>query len=208
VRDVFGLADLARPADFFPGEPLRMLAIGTIEPRKDYAASVALTAALNVSGIPAELHIVGRRGWGQHAFIDEAPPFLTLHGYLDDSGLRSLAGRCHLLLSTAKAEGLGLPLLEIQHGGLPVVAPAGPVFSEVLGSSGLFIRPENPEEAAGLIGAYARDGRLRQAAAAARGNVARWNALAARDGETFRAFLSEGEAAYRDMPNATVAPRR
>ncbi len=208
VRDVFGLGDLAGPASYVPGEPLRLLAIGTIEPRKDYAAAVALTGALNAAGVPAELHVVGRVGWGRHDFLDAAPPFLTLHGYLDDSGMRSLAGRCHLLLSTAKAEGLGLPLLEVQHGGLPVVAPTGPVFSEVLGRSGLFIRPEDPEGSARTLVGFAREGSLAASAAAARDNVARWNALAAADADRFRAFLDQGAPAYGNDPTAVIPPDR
>jgi glycosyltransferase involved in cell wall biosynthesis len=205
VRDVFGLGGLVGPAAYDPGEPLRLLAIGTIEPRKNYPAAVAIAAALNAAGIPAELHLVGRVGWGRHAFLEAPPPFLTLHGYLDDSGLRNLAGRCHLLLSTAKAEGLGLPLLEVQHGGLPVAAPAAAVFSEVLGESGLFIRPEEPEEAALALLDHARSGRLASAAAASRDNVARWNGLASRDFARFRAFLTGDAAAYGD-PEAVVPP--
>ncbi|GEP00871.1 glycosyltransferase [Methylobacterium haplocladii] len=206
VRDVFGLGELAGPAAYVPGEPLRLLAIGTIEPRKDYGAAVAVTAALVAAGIPTELHIVGRVGWGRHPFLDTLPAFLTLHGYLDDSGLRALAGRCHALVSTARAEGLGLPLLEIQHGGLPVIAPTGAVFSEVLGESGLFIRPEAPEDSARAILAAAHDGRLAASAEASRGNVARWNALAAADADRFRAFLARGPAAYADDPASVIPP--
>lgn len=205
VRDVFGLGDLAGPATYVPGEPLRLLAIGTVEPRKNYPAAVAITAALNAAGIPAELHLVGRIGWGRHDFLDAPPPFLTLHGYLDDSGLRSLAGRCHMLLSTAKAEGLGLPLLEVQHGGLPVAAPVAPVFSEVLGSSGLFIHPERPEEAARELLGFARSGRLAQAAAFSRNNVAHWNARASDDFARFRAFLERDASAYGN-PEGVVSP--
>ncbi len=198
VRDVFGLADLVRPPAFAPGEPLRILAIGTIEPRKDYPAALALVAALIAAGCPAELHVVGRVGWGRHDFLAAPPPFLSLHGYVDDAGLRALVGRCHLLLSTSKAEGLGLPLLEVQHGGLPVVAPAGPVFTEVLGSSALFVDPADPDRAAADLLAFVRTGGLDRAARAARGNVARWNDLAARDAERFRRFLAQGKTAYAD----------
>lgn len=205
VRDVFGLAASAGPAAFAPGRPLRVLAIGTIEPRKDYAAAIAIVAALNAAGIPAELHLVGRVGWGAHPFVEAPPPFLTLHGYVDDAGLGAIVAGCHLLLSTSKAEGLGLPLLEVQHGGLPVVAPAGPVFSEVLGESGFLVAPEDATAAARAIGAWiARDG-LAAASAAARGNVARWNAEAAADVARFRQFLAIGRAAY-DAPGSTVPP--
>lgn len=196
VHDVFGLADAAGAAPFREDEPLRLLAIGTVEPRKDYPASIALVDALNRAGIPAELHIVGRIGWGRHDFIESPPPFLTVHGYVGDEDLRRLAETCHLLLSTSKAEGLGLPLLEIQHGGLPVVAPEAAVFSEVLGSSGIFIRPGEPEAAARIVADAARSGGLSRAAALSRGNVARWNALCTQDAARFRAFLAEGPAAY------------
>ncbi|TXM64118.1 glycosyltransferase [Methylobacterium sp. WL120] len=204
VRDVFGLAGLPGPATFRPGAPLRLLAIGTIEPRKDYPAAIALTAALNRAGVPAELHVVGRLGWGRHAFLDDPPPFLTWHGYVGDEALRALAGSAHLLLSTSKAEGLGLPLLEIQHGGLPVVAPDDAVFREVLGESGLFIHPSDPEGSAATLIEAMRSGRLGQAATDARANVARWNRLASRDVDAFRAYLVEGASAYG--PDSLVPP--
>lgn len=205
VRDVFGLADLPGPAAYGPGEILRILAIGTIEPRKDYPAAIALVAALNAAGCPAELHVVGRVGWGRHDFLAAPPPFLTLHGYVDDAGLRALAGGCHLLLSTSKAEGLGLPLLEVQHGGLPVVAPVGPVFTEVLGPSGLFVEPADPGRAAADLLTFIRAGGLDRAARAARANVARWNGLAAEDAERFRRFLADGDTVYAGDREGVIA---
>jgi glycosyltransferase involved in cell wall biosynthesis len=198
VRDAFGLADLPGPASYDPGMPLRLLAIGTIEPRKDYAASLALVAALNRAGMPAELHLVGRVGWGRHAFLDDPPPYLHRYGYLADAELRALAGSCHLLLSTSKAEGLGLPLLEVQHGGLPVVAPDAPVFREVLDASALLIRPEDPEAAAAALAAWVGEGGLARSAAESRGNVARWNAAASEDKERFGRFLAGDPDAYAE----------
>ncbi|MDP4021220.1 glycosyltransferase [Methylobacterium sp. NEAU 140] len=203
VRDVFGLAGRARPAPLAPGVALRLLAIGTVEPRKDYPAAIALTAALNRAGVPTELHIVGRVGWGRHAFLDDPPPFLHLHGYVSDGDLRALAGRCHALLSTSKAEGLGLPLLEVQHGGLPVIAPEGPVFDEVLAGSGLLVRPEDPNAAAAAVSGWIAAGGLERAADAGPRNVARWNALAAGDAERLRRFLADDPGAYAE-PGATV----
>ena len=203
VRDAFGLGDLPGPAPFAPGAPLRLLAIGTIEPRKDYPAALALTAALNRAGVPAELHLVGRVGWGRHAFLDDPPPFLHRYGYLSDAELRALAGSCHLLLSTSKAEGLGLPLLEVQHGGLPVVAPDAPVFREVLGESALLISPGAPESAASALVSWIAQAGLTRAAAASRRNVADWNAAASGDSERFQRFLAGDADAYA-APGATV----
>ena len=205
VRDVFGLAALPGPAAFAPGTPLRLLAVGTIEPRKDYPAALALTAALNRAGVPAELHLVGRVAWGRHPFLDDPPPWLRLHGYLPDDDLRQLAGRSHLLLSTSKAEGLGLPLLEVQHGGMPVVAPDAPVFREVLGEAGLLIRTDAPEPSAAALKAWIASGGLDRAARASRENVVRWNALAAADAARFARFLAGDPDAYAE-PDSVVPP--
>jgi glycosyltransferase involved in cell wall biosynthesis len=196
VRDAFGLGDLPGPAPHGDGKPLRLLAIGTIEPRKNYPAALALTAALIRAGIAAELHLVGRVGWGRHDFLQDPPDFLHRHGYLSDAELRSLVASCHLLVSTSKAEGLGLPMLEVQHGGLPVAAPDDPVFREVLGTSGLLVRPEDPETAADALAAWIAGGGLIGAAERSRSNVARWNAMAADDGRRFQRFLSGDGAAY------------
>lgn len=198
VRDVFGLGSLPGPAAYAPGAPLRLLALGTIEPRKDYPAALALTEALNHAGCPAELHLVGRVAWGRHPFVADPPPYLRLHGYLPDGALRRLAGECHLLLSTSKAEGLGLPLLEVQHGGLPVVAPDGPVFREVLGASGLLIRTETPGPSAAALAAWVAAGGLARAARDSRANVARWNALAAGDAVRFARYLAGDPDAYAE----------
>lgn len=199
VRDVFKLSRRTGPGAVGPGTTLRLLAIGTVEPRKNYAASIAIVEALNGMGVPAELHLVGRVGWGRHAFLDAPPPYLHLHGYLADSELQALAETCHALLSTSKAEGLGLPLLEVQHGGLPVIAPEGPVFREVLGGSGLLIQPGEAAESARAIAGWVASGSFAGAAREARQNVERWNALATRDAGRLLALLDGDPRAYAEQ---------
>ncbi len=197
VRNVFGLT--ARPASRAPGtaRPFRLVAIGTVEPRKNYEGAVAVAAALNALGWPTELHIVGRLGWGRHAFVDRPPSFLTLHGYLDGNATRALIESADALISTSHAEGVGLPLLEVQHGSVPVIAPVGAVFREVLGESGLLIPRDDPAAAAAsIIEAFDRPAQRSLLRDRALGNVARWNALAREDGELFRAFLSRGREVY------------
>lgn len=196
VRDVFGLAKRVGPGPRRPSDPLRLLAIGTVEPRKNYPASLAVVEALNSIGVPAELHIVGRAGWGKHAFLDAPPSYLHMHGYLPDSDLLALANSCHALLSTSKAEGLGLPLLEVQHGGIPVIAPDAPVFREVLGRSGLLIHAEDAERSARAIAAWVDSEDFNHGAQTARDNVERWNSLAAQDAGRLLALLDGDPRAY------------
>ena len=65
VGNVFDLAPGDRAARPPNSKPLRLIAIGTVEPRKNYAAAAAIAeriAKLHPHG--AELSIVGRDGWG------------------------------------------------------------------------------------------------------------------------------------------------
>ncbi|MCX5495978.1 glycosyltransferase [Kaistia dalseonensis] len=180
IRDVFGVADPARPPRVWrAGTPLRLIAIGTVEPRKNLAASAAIVAALRARGIDAHLDIVGRFGWGDETTALQADPHVTLHGYQEAEAVRALIGSAHALISTSHDEGLGLTLLEAQHGGLDVIASDLPVFREVLGASGLLVDPARPGEAADAI--IARAGDLERAAALAAANLARWNASADQD---------------------------
>ena len=79
-------------------------------------------------------------------------------------------------------EGLGLPLLEGQYAGLPVVAPDKPVFREVLAESGLLIDPADARGAADRIAALLRGPDWRRAwVVAGERNLARWLDLAAKD---------------------------
>lgn len=183
MRDVFGAADLPARQAPRPGGPFRLMALATVEPRKNLPAAAAIAAALRQQhGFDASLEIVGRIGWGGEEKRLAKLPGVTLSGYLDEDGVRAALGRAHALISTSFDEGLGLPLLEAQHAGLPVIAPDAPVFHEVLAGSGLHIDPAVPAAAAAaIVTRLSDDGAFAQAAAAGRANVARWNALAAAD---------------------------
>lgn len=187
VRDVFAVGGLAEAAvagrRVAPGGPLDVIAVGTIEPRKNLAAAVAIVERLRQAhGYGAVLHLVGRPGWGGEAERLAALPGVVVHGYQPPERVRDLLSRAHVFLSTSHDEGLGLPLIEAQYAGLPVVAPEKAVFREVLGGSGLLVDPAEPGWAAERIAALlAEPGAFERAAAEARKNVARWNAAAAGD---------------------------
>lgn len=191
IGNVFGLSP--RPlATNRPDGPLIVGAIGTIEPRKNFLAAArvcqALAARLNRD---VELHIIGRRGWGEDADRLAGMKHVHLYGFLPDEAVRGLIERFDFLICTSHDEGLGLPLLEVQHAGIPVVAPDQEVFREVLGSSGTFIDPSDPKGAAATIeGLLGRSDWREQCRASAIGNVERWNAQADADRTSIIAFLS------------------
>jgi glycosyltransferase involved in cell wall biosynthesis len=182
---------------------LRLVAVGTVEPRKNLVAAGAIVGALRERGFPeATLEVIGRRGWGDDWTTLSAMPGVTLHGYLPDQEATAVLDRADALISTSHEEGLGLPLLEAQYGGLPVIAPEQPVFSEVLGGSGIFINPAGPREASEIIAAALTQEHWRAAFIdRASMNLRRWNELASSDRSRVIEWLAQfgragGQAGY------------
>ena len=186
IRNVFDLSP-GRPE---AGAGLKLIALGTVEPRKNLFAATAIVTALRNRGVAATLDIVGRPGWGVDLGAMAAVPGVTLHGYQPMERVRDLAESADALISSSHDEGLGLPLLEAQYAGLQVIAPEKPVFREVLGESGLLVDTAAPDAAAERIAAMiAAPGWRAQAATAAAANLARWNAQAARDRDAIVALI-------------------
>jgi glycosyltransferase involved in cell wall biosynthesis len=183
VRNVFNLhpADRAeRPA---APQTLRLIAVGTVEPRKNFVLAARIVAALRQNGFPdATLDIVGRKGWGPDWDELARMPGITLHGYLTAERATELLRAADALICTSHEEGLGLPLLEAQYAGLPIVAPYDTIFREVLGASGIFITRDDASAAAkSIAAALAADHWRRAYVDAGSRNIARWNALADAD---------------------------
>ena len=153
-----------------------------------------------ILGQPVEFHIVGRRGWGADFDALSGMPHVKLHGFLPDHEARALIETFDLLLCTSHDEGLGLPLLELEYSGVPVVAPDKPVFREVLATSGTYFAPGDAESAATAMASLLRSADWRsRSAEAARLNLERWNKLASSDRARIREVL-------RDL-GASASPR-
>lgn len=181
VRNVFDLE--SKRQDDCGNRPLRLVALGTVEPRKNFVAAAKIIGALRTRGFPgATLDIVGRQGWGDDWRTLETFAGVTLHGYQASGRVKQLLEDADIFICTSHDEGLGLPLLEAQYGGLPVVAPDAGIFHEVLGVSGIFVDPADPGAAAARIAATLsnRQWRSRYAALAAQ-NLKGWNTLASAD---------------------------
>jgi glycosyltransferase involved in cell wall biosynthesis len=191
VRNVFDLESKERTER--EPQPLRLVALGTVEPRKNFVAAARITSALRTQGFSkATLDIVGRRGWGDDWRSLEAFPGVTLHGYQPSGRVRQLLHDADIFICTSHDEGLGLPLLEAQYAGLPIVAPDSAIFHEVLDASGIFVDPAEPAAAAAKIAAMLshRQWRSRYIALAAQ-NLNRWNTLAAADRDAVIGLIAE-----------------
>jgi glycosyltransferase involved in cell wall biosynthesis len=183
VRNVFNLQSGERGERSPEPAPLRVVALGTIEPRKNFVAAAGIVRELRQHGFPgATLDLVGRKGWGDDWQTLERMSCVTLHGYQSAEAVTRILDQADVFICTSHDEGLGLPLLEAQYAGLPIIAPDAPIFHEVLGSSGIFIDPADHAGAAASIAGAISGMRWRaRYVAASDQNLTRWNALAASD---------------------------
>jgi glycosyltransferase involved in cell wall biosynthesis len=122
-----------------------VLAVGTLEPRKNLARAVE---AARLNGV--ELRVVGASGWGGVA----VPGWV---GRVDDAELAALYRGARCLVFPSLYEGFGLPILEAMACGTPVVTSSGGATEEVSGGAAVLVDPRSPEAiAAGIVEAERR----------------------------------------------------
>ncbi len=197
VRNVFSLSNDLRGSKANVTGALKLIALGTVEPRKNLIAAANIIAALRAGAFPdATLDILGKIGWGGEEEKLKNLAGVTLHGYKSTSEIKELIENSDLLISTSHDEGLGLPLLEAQYAGIGIIAPDQPVFREVLGNSGTFIDSADPNGSALIITSMVSNTGWRLAQAKlSKQNLQRWNELAASDHIQVIALL--GSLAHR-----------
>lgn len=114
------------------------IVVGTIEPRKNHLLLLHLWRSMATSPTPPPLLvIVGRRGWENEMVLDmldrctATAPHLREFGDLNDNEVAALLAGARALLMPSFAEGLGVPLLEAGHLGVPIIAADLPALREV-----------------------------------------------------------------------------
>lgn len=138
------------------GTPI-FLMVGTVEPRKGYAQTLAAFEKVWQRGDDICLVIVGNQGWMVEPLVErlrEHPELgrslFWLEGVSDDTLLELYRGSTALLMAS-RAEGFGLPLIEAARHRLPIIARDIPVFREVCGEHAFYFNGEDPEDLAEAI---------------------------------------------------------
>jgi glycosyltransferase involved in cell wall biosynthesis len=192
VRNVFGLTEGDRTSRPVRPRRLRVVSVGTIEPRKNFpkAAQICEALARRLDTV-VELHIIGRFGWGQDISHLSERANVILHGYIDDAAAGLVISDSDFMLCTSHDEGLCLPLIEVQYCGIPVIAPDRSIFREVLDSSGIFMQHDEPDQIANSIAdiVSAPFWRIKYALAS-KANIVRWNSIAEIDRGKVMSLLS------------------
>jgi glycosyltransferase involved in cell wall biosynthesis len=153
-----------------------VLAVGTLEPRKNLGAAVEGAALAGV-----ELRVAGMSGWG-------GVTVETWVGEPTDEVLAALIRGARCLVYPSLYEGFGLPILEAMACGTPVVTSRGGATEEVAGGAAVLVDAHDPSSVArGIAEAEARRDELVPAG------------LARAAGFTWGASADLVEALWRDL---------
>ncbi len=133
-----------------------VVAIGTIEPRKDYPLLVSAFGGVSAAHPDVALVIVGGDGWGvdRYRTAVEASPArgrILRVGYLGDRNLATALQNASALVYPSLYEGFGFPPLQAMAAGVPVVATAAGAVPEVVGDGALLVAPGDGDGLAGAI---------------------------------------------------------
>jgi len=156
IRVVPNAADPAFTGDGAREDGDYVLAVGTLEPRKNLARSIEASRRLGV-----DLRVAGMAGWGG---VDATGPGVSYVGFAADEELARLYRGALCVVYPSLYEGFGIPILEAMACGAPVVTSRGGATEEVAGGAAVLVDPEDVESiSAGIEQAIARREELRAA---------------------------------------------
>jgi glycosyltransferase involved in cell wall biosynthesis len=143
-----------------------LLAVGTIEPRKNLSRLLAAFEVLLAGGLTDGLALVGRRGWLYDDFfaaLERSPArdAVCFPGYVPDDDLPALYAGAQALVLPSLYEGFGLPVLEAMACGAPVACSNTSSLPEVAGDAALTFDPADVDGITGALRRLLTDAALR-----------------------------------------------
>lgn len=154
-----------------------LLAVGTIQPRKNYQMLIRAFKPV-ADNWPHQLIFAGGKGWLYDDMLAEIERQglegrVRFIGFVDDEDLPTLYSDATLYLFPSLYEGFGLPLLEAMQCGVPIVTSNASCLPEVAGKAAVSLPPTdeqswtaameqllaNPQQRTQLVGAGFRQAR-------------------------------------------------
>lgn len=180
VRVYSGIATPVTSGDPARGHALAggaryVLAIGTIEPRKNMPGLVRAFDVAAASDSDLRLVLAGGDGWGVDALdaaVAASPVAdrIARLGYVSDADHADLLAGASVLAYPSLYEGFGHPPFEAMAAGVPVVTTTAGSLPEVIGDAAEFVPPGDDAALADALTRVLTDGALR-AELVARGRV-------------------------------------
>lgn len=173
-----------------------ILALGTLQPRKNFERLVEAYAALRRSGrTDHHLVIVGKAGRAAARLRERIARLgleerVHLRGYLAAADVPAVYRAATCFVFPSLYEGFGLPVLEAMACGTPVIASNQAAVPEVAGDAAVLVDPYRVGELAGAIERVLADPALRarlRAGGLARAATFSWEETARRTAEVYRA---------------------
>lgn len=137
-----------------------VLLVSTLEPRKGHWVLLDAMEVLWARGIDANCLFIGRIGWN----VEELAQRLRRHRErsrrlfhltdASDSDVAQAYAHASVTAYPSLAEGLGLPIIEAELSGCPVVCTDIPVFREVAGPETTLFSPRTGEALADALAPY------------------------------------------------------
>ena len=130
-----------------------ILAVGTIEPRKNIQGLLKACKILFDKQSDIDLVLCGSKGWKCDELVNEImggdlSKRIRWTGYVDQAELPALYSGARVFVYPSLYEGFGLPCLEAMAAGVPVVCSGTTSVPEVVGETAIKVEPENPESIA------------------------------------------------------------
>lgn len=144
-----------------------LLAVGTVQPRKNYARLVTALKQLRSGGMEISLVVAGGRGWLESPIYatvqaEQLEPYVKFLGYVDDGDLPALYSHAEVFVMPSLYEGFGLPVLEAMACGVPVVTSNVSSLPEAAGEAAMLVDPLNVDELAHALRRVLEDSGMRE----------------------------------------------
>jgi glycosyltransferase involved in cell wall biosynthesis len=140
------------------------LYLGTLQPRKNLARLITAFAALEPEAI---LVLAGKRGWLYKDLFAQIRRMslegrVLFPGYVPDEDKAALLSGALAFVFPSLYEGFGLPVLEAQACGCPVITSTTSSLPEVAGDAALLVDPGNTDAITAALQRIAADPGLRE----------------------------------------------
>ena len=144
-----------------------ILALGTLQPRKNLVRLVQAYGRLRAQGAKTKLVLAGGKGWLYQEILAEIERLnldndVILPGFVPDNELALWYNAAALLAYPSLYEGFGLPVVEAMACGTPVVSSNVSSMPEAAGSAGLLVDPHNTEALANALHRALTEAALRE----------------------------------------------